>query len=83
MKKAILGLVIAGAAGFGLLNYHFILLDGSVKILKKTNVRYENTFVDARGAKKMEIALKQDLVAAGIQNVLSEIDGAVKKTTVD
>lgn len=83
MKKAILGLVIAGAAGFGLLSYHFILLDGGVKILQKTNIRYENTFVDARGAKKMEMAMKPDLVAAGIQSVLTEVESAVKKSPVE
>ena len=70
MKKGIVGLIIAAAAGYGLLSFHFILLDSSVKILKKTGVRYEHTFVDARGAKKMELALKPDLIAAGIQDVL-------------
>jgi hypothetical protein len=70
MKKLLVGLVIAGAAGYGLLSYHFVLLDSSLKILKKTGVRYENTFVDARGAKKLEIALQADLIAAGIKDVL-------------
>lgn len=70
MKKGIIGLVVAAAAGYGMLSYHFVLLDRSVKILKKTGVRYENTFVDARGVKKVEIALKPDLIAAGINDVL-------------
>ena len=70
MKKLLVGLVIAGAAGYGLLSYHFVLLDSSLKILKKTGVRYENTFVDARGTKKLEIALQPDLIAAGINDVL-------------
>ena len=73
MKKIIAGLVVAAAAGYGLLNYHFVLLDSSLKILKKTGVRYENTFVDARGAKKMELALKPDLIGAGINDVLDKV----------
>ncbi len=74
MKKIIAGLVIAAAAGYGLLGYHFVLLDSSLKILKKTGVRYENTFVDARGAKKLELALKPDLIGAGINDVLDKVD---------
>jgi len=72
--KSIIGLVIAAAAGYGLLSYHFVLLDSSLKVLKKSEVRYENTFVDARGAKKLELALKPDLVAAGIKDVLGQVD---------
>ena len=81
MKKLIVGLIIAAAAGYGLLSYHFILLDSSLKIIKKTDVRYENTFVDARGAKKIELALKPDLIAAGINDVFSQVDESIKKGT--
>lgn len=35
MKKFLVVLIIAAAAGYGLLSYHFVLLDSSVKILKK------------------------------------------------
>jgi hypothetical protein len=72
MKSVILVLVIAAAAGFGLLNYHFIVFDDTFKILRKTGVRYENTFVDARGSKKYELVLKPDLVAAGFQDLLNK-----------
>ena len=81
MKKIILVLIIAAAAGYGLLSYHFILLDNSMKILKKTGVRYENTFVDARGPKKLEIAMKPDLIAAGISDILRQVDETVKEKT--
>ncbi|NOR24003.1 MAG: hypothetical protein GQ542_06335 [Desulforhopalus sp.] len=81
MKKIIVMLVIAAAAGYGLLSYHFVLFDSSLKILKKTDVRYENTFVDARGTKKLELALKPDLVAAGINSLIGEVDSTVKKNT--
>ncbi len=80
MKKIIVLLVIAAAAGYGLLSYHFVLLDDSLKILKKTQPRYENTFVDARGTKKLELALKPDLVAAGINDLTDHVDKSVKKT---
>ena len=74
MKKIILALVIAGGAGYGVLNYHFILFDQSFKILKKSAVQYENTFVDARGVKKLELALKPDLISAGVQDVIKQLD---------
>lgn len=78
MKKIIL-VLIAGAAGYGLLSYHFVVFDNSLKIIKKTGIRYENTFVDARGTKKMGLILKPDLVAAGINDVLEQINGSIKK----
>lgn len=74
MKKLLLALIIAGAAGYGVLSYHFILLDNSFKILKKSKVQYQNTFVDARGAKKLELALQPDLISAGINAVLKQVD---------
>jgi len=60
------------------LSYHFILLDDTVKILKKTNVRYENTFVDARGAKKLKMFLEPDLIEAGINDVIKQVDSSMK-----
>jgi uncharacterized membrane protein YobD (UPF0266 family) len=79
MKKIIVGLIVAAVAGYGVLSYHFVLLDSSLKILKKTGVRYENTFVDARGNKKFNLALKPDLIAAGINDVLRQAEGSVEK----
>ena len=81
MKKIFVMLVIAAAAGYGLLSYHFILFDNSLKILKKTDARYQDTFVDARGAKKLELAFKSDLLAAGIVDVVRQVDDSIKKTT--
>ena len=83
MKKIIIGLAILAAAGYGLLSYHFVLLDSSLKILKKTNLAYEDTFVDARGAKMLELALKPDLIAAGINDVLGDVNKSMKKDTND
>lgn len=79
MKKIIILLIIAAAAGYGLLSYHFILFDDSLKILPKTGIRYENTVVDARGTKKLEILLKPDLVEAGIKDLVKQLDTSAEK----
>jgi hypothetical protein len=50
-----------------------------MKILKKTSIAYENTFVDARGAKKLELAMKPDLIAAGINEVIGDVSKSIKK----
>ena len=78
MKKLIFALVVAAAAGYGLLGYHFILFDDNFKILKKTGIRYQNTFVDARGAKKLDILLMPDLIEAGIKDAAGEVEKALK-----
>lgn len=67
MKKALLILAIAGALIFATLNYHFILMDKNFKILKKVKLTFNNTFVDARGAKKIRLLLNPSLVKAGIK----------------
>ncbi len=78
MKKFVIGLLLALAAGYGLLSYHFILLDDTVKIIRKSNIGYENTFVDARGAKKLKMLLEPDLIEAGINDVLKQVDSSIK-----
>jgi len=70
MKKALLIIVIAGALIFTALNYHFVLVEKNVKILKKVELTFNNTFVDARGAKKLKLFLNPSLIKAGIKNVL-------------
>ena len=81
MKKITMLFIVAAIAGYGLLSYHFVLFDSSLKIMKKTGVRYENTFVDARGANKYKLALQPDLIAAGITDVVNQVDQSVNKTT--
>lgn len=68
MKK-ILILVVAGALVFGVLNFHFILTDSGPKVLKKTALTFEHTFVDARGMKKHQLLTTPALVKAGIKDV--------------
>jgi len=70
MKKVFYLLLIAGALTFGALNYHFILFDEGIKILRKTDLTFEDTFVDARGAKKLQLLFKPALINAGIKEML-------------
>ncbi len=81
MKKILFALIIAAAAGFGVLSYHFILFDGHIKILKKTGLRYEDTFVDARGASKAKLLLKPELIDAGVRDLLDQLDSTIKEKT--
>lgn len=69
LKKIIaLGLLIG--VTYGVLSYHFILLDNGVKILRKTKLHYANTFVDGRGIKEMKLFLEPDLLEAGIRDAI-------------
>ncbi len=58
---------------FGLLttiisaNYHFILFDDNLTVLRKSTQKFENTLVDARGTKAFQIALMPDLITAGLE----------------
>jgi hypothetical protein len=70
MKKAFYVLLVAGALTFGALNYHFILFDEGIKILRKTELTFQDTFVDARGAKKLQLLFKPALIKAGIKDML-------------
>ena len=69
MKKVAVVLLIVAALFFGTLNYHFILLDSSLKILKKVNYTLKDTFVDARGSKKYKLLLNPALVKAGVKDL--------------
>ena len=70
MKKIVLLLALSGALVFGALNYHVILLDDSLKILKKPQMTFESTFVDARGTKKFKRLLDPALIQAGFLDLL-------------
>ena len=69
MQKIITLCLLLGL-GYVVLNYHFILLDSGVKILRKTGLHYTNTFVDGRGVKKMKLFTEPDLLEAGIQDAM-------------
>ncbi len=70
MKKGIVIAIVAAALIFGALNFHFILLDNNFKILKKTEMNFDYTFVDARGAKKLKLITNPALLSAGIKEYI-------------
>ena len=72
MKKVAIIAVGLAVLTFGALNYHFILMDSSIKLLKKTELTYKNTFVDARGAKKYKVYLNPALAKAGIKDLFDD-----------
>jgi hypothetical protein len=78
MKKLIILLVMAGALAYGVLNYHFILMDNTVKVLKKEELTYQDTFVNARGEKKIKLLLKPSLAKAGIKDVIYKAGDSIK-----
>ena len=74
MKKILTVLVIGCALAFGAMSYHFILMDKGIKVLKKADLTFDNTFVDARGAKKITLYFNPALVKAGVKNLLKDVD---------
>ena len=74
MKKTIISLIVVVAlAVSAALNFHFILMDSSVKILRKADLTLEYTFVDARGTfNKMKLYTTPALVEAGIKDLFDD-----------
>ena len=70
--KKIVGICVLIGVAWALLRFHFILLDSRVKVLAKSDLTLAQTFVDARGAKKMRLLLDPDLVKAGLKDILKE-----------
>jgi len=78
LKKLLILLIFAGALAYGALNYHFILKDKGFKVLKKLELTFQDTFVDARGEKKFKLLLKPSLVKAGIKDVIYKAGHSIK-----
>jgi len=78
MKKILFLLIFTGALAYGVLNYHFILMDNGVKVLKKIELTFQDTFVDARGEKKIKLLLKPSLVKAGIKSAIDKAGQSMK-----
>jgi len=72
MKKVAIIAVILAALTFGILNYHFVLMDNSIKLLRKADLTFNNTFVDARGAKKYKLYLNPALAKAGVKDLFED-----------
>ncbi len=68
MKKLII-LILAAACAYGVLGYHFILMDSSIKILKKSELSLDDTFIDARGSNKSKLFLNPALLKAGVKDL--------------
>ena len=65
----IIGLVISA------LNIHIVQLDNSFEFLVKTEMTFEDTYVDARGANKIKLLSNPKLIEAGINKLLNERKG--------
>jgi len=66
-------LVFLGAAGYFLLNYHFVFSGTTVKLLNKSKITSEYTFINI-SSKSVESLMRIDtLREAGIGNVLVEM----------
>ncbi|MGE0087059.1 MAG: hypothetical protein AB7S75_21865 [Desulfococcaceae bacterium] len=81
MKYLIVVIAVVAAVAFGSLNYHFVHVDGGMKVMKKTEMSLENTYVDARGANRYKLYLNPALLKAGIKDLLEKegIEINVKK----
>lgn len=72
MKKIVIVGIIAAALALTALNYHFIILDRNIKILKKAEMTFTDTWVDARGANKFKLMLNPSLVEAGFKELIED-----------
>ncbi len=71
MKKVLFIIIIAAALSFGASKFHFTLTDDGIKILQKVDLAFKNTFVDARGIKRVKL-LEPDLVRAGLMDQITK-----------
>ena len=78
MKKLIAVLVLAALLAYGALNYHFIWTDSGLRVLRKVELTLEDTFVDARGDKKVKLLLNPALMKAGLRELLREASDSIK-----
>jgi len=75
MNKALIIIAIGAIICFwAALNYHFIRMDEDLKLLKKTELTFDKTIVDARGVKKVKLFVDPTLVRAGVKDLLKEIE---------
>jgi hypothetical protein len=79
MKKIIAVIAIVAALAIGALNYHFILLDSSIKVLKKVDYTFKDTLVDGRGSRKYKLLLNPALVKAGLKDLYERESITIEK----
>lgn len=71
LKKMLLLGVIAGV-GYAALNYHFIVIDNSVKLLKKSHMTLEYTIFSTMSKTNKAILAIDELREDGIGEILLE-----------
>ncbi len=72
MKKIVaLLIILIGGTAYASLNYHFIRMDSGFEVLKKVELTLEDTYIDARGVKKLKLLTKPSLIKAGIKDLMS------------
>jgi len=65
--------ILVAVAAYLSFQYHFILIDDGLKILKKSDPGLEYTFVDGRGAvNKAKILVNPALVKAGVDDIFND-----------
>ncbi|MGD8366089.1 MAG: hypothetical protein PVG78_00490 [Desulfobacterales bacterium] len=80
MKKILIAVVVLAALClFGALNYHVILFDDEIKILRKVDLTFTDTVVDARGMKRFKLATRPNLVRAGIVELIEGNGVTIRK----
>ena len=72
MKKVVCIVILLGLV-WSLFHFHFILLDSRIEVLTKSKMTLDQTFIDARGAKKVRLFLDPALLKAGISDLLKEL----------
>ena len=70
MKKIIILIVLIVGVVVTALNIHVVKLDNSIELLVKTEMTFEDTYVDARGTNKFILLTKPRLIEAGIKELL-------------
>jgi len=77
LKKAAILAVIAGIL-YMLLGYHYIVIDNSIKMLKKSEYNMKYTFFSTKGREWQAILSIQELWDDGIGDLLLE-EGKISK----
>lgn len=73
IMKKMTGLILLVGLVWALFNFHFILFDTRLRVLAKSRFTLDNTFVDARGVKKIRLFLNPELAGAGIKDLMKDL----------
>ncbi|MFH1980271.1 MAG: hypothetical protein ABIL58_00360 [Pseudomonadota bacterium] len=72
MKKIFIGLAVLVVLAVGAsLNYHLVILDDDIKVLRKASLTFSDTVVDARGFNRVKLYTHPALVKAGILDIIN------------